>query len=358
MLPKPKNSVTVGANKNRVFQRETNRSLVPHTLTKKPTTTTTIKSATNLKTKEEINTVNKIKDESDEDEEEEDEVSGNSFFSFGDDKPTSQSLPPTVPEKSQSTTITLNKSLDDKIQTINNISKNEKEITQKVLDNSLQTHKTQNNVAKNKASKGANKDNSFFANLFNNKTSQQKPKSSDRTDVDMDTAAVSLSSNQGVNEQLPTSYGVSAPYGRSDNSSLSAVTGPYSNTTNNVTAPYGSSNSNSVTRPYGNTSNSVTAPYGSGSNSNVTAPYSSYGNPSQHSHGYPSQPASESFFSYSHETTQHQPQHVNNVIVIYIFLTSRTSNNSLDNVFILDFFKFKINSIYFKNIHTINFLIV
>lgn len=350
MLPKPKNSVTVGANKNRVFQRETNRSLVPHTLTKKPataTTTTTPKTLSiNPKTKEEISTTaNNSKNESDEEEEEEEVVSGNSFFSLGDNKQVSQSLLSSVSnqvvENRRTITTTTSKSPIETIQTMNKMTENETGTAQKVPDNSLQHLETQSSVAMNKVSKGAKKDNSFFANLFNNKTAQQKPKSTDRADVNKDgRATVSLSNNEEVKEHLPTSYGVSAPYGKSGNSSSSSVTAPYGNTSNNatapygsggtsnVTAPYGSSNSNNVTRPYGSNSNSVTAPYGDsgGGSSNVTAPYGSYGNPSQHSHGYPSQPPTENFFSYSHGTTQHQPQHVSNV---HYFFNSKCATTFL-----------------------------
>ena len=82
MLPKPKHSVTVGANKNRVFTKENNRTLVPHTLSRKTEKKNPIKE-------------NKIKDQDtgvgdDEDDDDDNDFSTGSFFSLGGTKKTTE----------------------------------------------------------------------------------------------------------------------------------------------------------------------------------------------------------------------------------------------------------------------------
>ena len=282
MLPKPKNSVTVGANKNRVFEREANRSLVPHTLTKKPTAKPTANAtkSTNVKTKQNDEITAKLKKSADDsDEEDEDEVSCNSFFSLGEEKPVPiKSDSSQTTEKQLPIAATSKETSSSKVNSITDIST--EDLSEIKKDIPLPVVKLQSNIGK--PSKGT-KDNSFFANLLKNKAVKQQHQqhtSSDRMEVKIDSKPdVSLPNKE--KEDLPTSYGVSAPYGRNDSSNS-----------------YGTSNS------------IVTAPYGSG-NSNVTAPYGSYGNPPQHSHGYPSQPpaSTENFFSYSHDTTQNKHQH-------------------------------------------------
>lgn len=269
MLPKPKNSVTVGANKNRVFQRESNRSLVPHTLSKKP--------VENETTKRVVNPSNSIKTEKSEiesEDEDDEDISGSSFFSL-ETKPITERLP-------QASKISVEPQTSTNLkQSSTEVEKSKDTVT---VEKSLPSHTV--NKQQNKSQKGT-KDNSFFASLFG-KTSQPVQNSAKNT-IEQNTA-IQIDSKPDVTlpnknkEELMTSYGVTAPYG---------------------------SNSSSVTAPYEENIAGVTAPYG-GNSSSVTAPYGSYGNQQQQSHGYPSQPtssSSENFFSYSHDTNQNkQPQ--------------------------------------------------
>jgi len=268
MLPKPKNSVTVGANKNKVFSREVNRPLVPHTLTKqKPVDKHKPPDKTNVKVV--------VSGEESENDSEDEEVSTN-FFSFGE-KPSDTVNVDTVKKAESFATSIVSSVPTPNPKTVN-------------LNESV---KTPDKPSKASSTNANTKDNSFFANLFGkgkeSKTSGTKSANKiERTSIiDKNISSSTTSIQNNPTKNLQTSYGVTAPYGANTGQHNSGVTAPYESNVSAVTAPYESG----VTAAYGG----VTAPYGS----NLTPSTGSYSTIQQQQHDG----GDNNFFSYSHETT-------------------------------------------------------
>lgn len=269
MLPKPRHSVTVGQNKNRVFQKETNRMLMPHSLAKKK----------EVNTDKVVDSLNPIKPDEQSDDDE-DDVSSDNFFSLDvlsetiDNKNTSKEV-----SAASSTTKTVTVGNSDNLvgENLTNsqvISSDDKQITSTDENQTTSTDENQTTSANDKqkafnSTSAATKNNAFFANLFK-KTEVTSTTSAKNTPVlKQSVINVSVESNNKSNKiqsdikktiGSSTSNSVTAPYG--------SITEPYSN----VTEPYGSEtvSYNSATEPY----KSVTEPY-----SNVTEPYSSVSTP-------------------------------------------------------------------------------
>ena len=279
MLPKPKNSVTVGTNKNKMFTPQTNRPLVPHTLTKKkePPSEKTSKKKTTTKT-----TGSSIAGDISDSDGEDDGISTSNFFSLGKqvDEKTSDGMEispnlsnavhfNTLPSRNVSTKTTTGAtqcvSVGDKggdpyvKQSANIVKKATPSASTVVTKGSASSTKVS-------ASTTSSKGNAFFANMFKTKEAQNEI-----------TTKTSTSKTQ---HKTPSPH-------KTD--SFSDVTGPYGG---GVTGPYG----DGVTSPY----SSVTAPYGgsSSASSSVTS-----GNPSTERKGYPT-----NFFANSYTENSYTPQ--------------------------------------------------
>ncbi|XP_066920313.1 proline-rich protein PRCC-like isoform X2 [Clytia hemisphaerica] len=305
MLPKPKNSVTVGANKNRVFNREVNRPLVPHTVTKhKPQAKDTSSKSTSINVNPERSVAtgnSKVKNDVDSEEsEDDDDVSATSFFSFGEKNTT---------EKNTPMEMKLDEEVDNKNENNTKTENISMEIVNEVTSVKPKERETKIEPKPNKPSSNK-KDNSYFATLFKSKTNSQTASVKTKKDISNDNDVRTSCTDSNTKSSIQTSHGITAPYGHS--SSDSSVTAPYGGDSSSVTAPYGSSNS-AVTAPYGSGNSAVTAPYGSG-NSAVTAPYGSHNSISQQhqqmpqNHGYPTNATDNTFFSYSHATSTSSSQ--------------------------------------------------
>ncbi|XP_057302993.1 uncharacterized protein LOC130638537 isoform X1 [Hydractinia symbiolongicarpus] len=262
MLPKPRHSVTVGQNKNRVFQKETNRMLMPHSLTKKK----------EVNTDKVVDSLNPVKSDEQSDDDE-DDVSSDNFFSLDVLSETinneNGSKEVSVPS-STAKTVTVENSgnlVGENSTNSQVISPDNKQITS---PDNKQTTSTDDKQKTSNSTSTATKNNAFFANLFKKTEVTSTTSAKNSPDLKQSVINVSIESNNKSNEIIQsdikktigssTSNSVTAPYG--------TVTEPYSS----VTEPYGSetTSNNSATEPY----NSVTETY-----SNVTKPYSSVPTP-------------------------------------------------------------------------------
>lgn len=232
MLPKPKNSITVGNNRNRVFVKETNRTLIPHTLTKKKEEPAKTKNELNVKKNTSL-----VADVGDSDDEEDEDISSN-FFSFED----SSVLP------KETITKTIQKSDAD----VNILSINKKVETDVKQTVPQKKGNSKTNISLKSSNAGtATKSNAFFANLFKNKKTSSASPASDNTAHEekhvvkpQNTPKATIESSQStqapitaplVEKPAPqTSYGVTAPYG------AHATTNQTDDMNTGVTAPYGS----------------------------------------------------------------------------------------------------------------------
>lgn len=329
LLPKPKHSVVVCHNQNKPIAKQSNRILMPHTLTKnKPKPTAIISNQEISKpvkstTSENTLVTEDVESESDEDD---DHSSTSSFFSLGNtNKPVIQSSTTALKDE------TILDEHKDNSANLANVSLNSTEIkpTSKafapilpIWKRSLPSTKASSSSSSipNKSfeppppgtletpnlsnrpatmeTKPDKKDNDFFKNLVNlggaasnskkpstqvepNQTVSHKSKNGTSTQIPYPAgliqsapSPIQVPTTTSTNDANSSSkYNVTGPY----SGPTEAVTGPYTSVTGpytSVTGPYGAS---SVTGPYGSNMDSVTGPYISSSNSNISAVTGPYG---------------------------------------------------------------------------------
>ena len=288
LLPKPRNSVIVGQNKNKVFEKQTNRVLVPHTLTKKKDVV-----KTDIVCKQIVNKplVSEEKSDDDDDEGYLDVGMSANFFSLGEAAASSNTSE--ASEYKQTELIEIN-------------DHNNKIEQPKKVQSESQERFTLNNprenfsVATTTTYSSTTKTNSYFSNILKSTgTSENKKPGTSIVKTASDTSNKLKAGNVShINTKNPIKKPAISPYGD--------VTAPYGD----VTSPYGGSSFKGVTTPYGEVTapyGDVTAPYG-----DVTAPYGDvtapYGNGNEsgistnNANPYPS---SQPFFSYAYHSTGH-----------------------------------------------------
>ena len=277
MLPKPKHSVTVGNNKNKVFTKETNRVLVPHTLTKKKD----VKKSESLPKPTPVNKkVSLVNEESDDEDDADDgDLSGTNFFSFSD-----TSSKDTITNKEEAPAIKTEvkaKLSDEKAMMKPSIEQAHATVVAKEKKDN--THKSEGKDTKS---------NAYFANLFKNKTAPGKEaKPTPQTNPEK--------TDEQSSKPLPDVFN-QATVTKQAKSTLQAapsVQKPALQTSYGVTAPYGAQ------ATLDHYEEPVTAPLTTGG---VTAPYGSYGGYQQYNNQGTNVTTNSSntqgFFSYSHET--------------------------------------------------------
>uniref|UniRef100_T2M888 Proline-rich protein PRCC n=1 Tax=Hydra vulgaris TaxID=6087 RepID=T2M888_HYDVU len=204
ILPKPKNSVCVGENKNKVFQKQVNRQLVPHTLKK-----------TLVSNKGQLQQLNneKINKSQDELSEDEDVINGCNFFSLGDNTSS-------IEDKDQSNLNDFNVSRDS-LQPASTVQ-------QLCHSPSLKDKESSALFSEPIDSQIPKKENSYFSNLFSKKITND----STLTGVN-DSTNLIKSGNSNVSENLNKISSNGSPHLKQSYS--------------DVTAPYGSAEFNSIT---------------------------------------------------------------------------------------------------------------
>ncbi|XP_065672903.1 uncharacterized protein LOC100205322 isoform X2 [Hydra vulgaris] len=204
ILPKPKNSVCVGENKNKVFQKQVNRQLVPHTLKK-----TLVSDKAQL---QQLNNekINKSQDELSEDEE---VIDGCNFFSLGSYNTSS------IEKKDQLNLNDFNVSRDS-LQPASTVE-------QLHHSSSLEDKESSASFTETIDSQIPKKENSYFSNLFSKKITND----STLTGIN-DSTILIKSGNANVSKNLNKISSNGSPHLKQSYS--------------DVTAPYGSAEFNSI----------------------------------------------------------------------------------------------------------------
>jgi len=241
MLPKPKNSVTVGSNKNKMFTPQTNRPLIPHTLTKSKETTSKVKKTAPTGTRNGNSLVDNI---SDSDGEEDGSVGVSNFFSLDAQHSSTTACDSTTVPSNLSTAVHFNTVPSNIAETLNPFSSCTSQSRSEAGASSGSKSKPKAQLELNKPTViqdgnsgntgNASKGNSFFANMFKSKEDEKSIKDSS-TRPRTSSHTTQLSSNTRSHSGVTGSYGsVTGPYGEVSEP-YGSVTGPYSA----VTAPYG-----------------------------------------------------------------------------------------------------------------------